>query len=233
MGGMGPEATRDLFSNIITATPAECDQDHLQVIIYSYPQVPDRTAHIIAGGPDPVPAMLKIARGLARAGADFIIIPCMSAHFFLEQLRPQSPLPILSGFEATAAAIKRHGGIQKVGLLATSGTIQGGYFAQVLGDYGISTLVPDEPRQAMVMQAIYGGIKSDPTGKCRQEFRSLLLQAADWLVAEGSQGIIGGCTEIPLVLSQDDLDLPFFDTLAILARAAIEQAYSNSILEQN
>ena len=226
MGGMGPEAARDLFSNIIAATPARRDQDHLQLIIYNYPQVPDRTAHIVGGGPDPVPAMLKITHGLKRAGADFIIIPCISAHYFLEQLQAQSPLPIISGFEATAQTIRSHGGIDRIGLLATSGTIQGGRFAQVLSQYGISTLAPDESRQAMVMQAIYDGIKSDPTGERREDFRRLLLQAADWLIGEGAQGIVAGCTEIPLVLNQAHLEIPFFDTLKILAQAAIDRAYS-------
>jgi aspartate racemase len=224
MGGMGPEATRDLFSNIIAATPANCDQEHLEVVIYNYPQVPDRTAHIVDGGPDPVPAMLNMARRLEKAGADFIIIPCMSAHYFLDRLQAESPLPILSAFEATAKAVGSHQGLTKVGLLATSGTVQGGRFARVLAEHGIQTMLPDEEHQAKVMQAIYGGIKSDPAGKRRDEFRGLLLEAVGWLLKQGAQGIIGGCTEIPLVLNQSHIAAPWFDTLDILARAAVAEA---------
>lgn len=223
MGGMGPEATRDLFSNIIAATPANCDQDHLRIFIDNNPQVPDRTANIVGQGPDPVPAMTQSARALARAGAEFIIIPCVSAHFFLDRLREQSPLPILSVFDAVAKEIKRHEGTEVVGLLATSGTIQGGAFAKVLEGFGIRVLAPDRERQEMVMDAIYK-IKSDPIGRHRDECRGKLLSVAESLIDRKAGGIIAGCTEIPLVLGPADLSVPLFDPLLILARSAVEHA---------
>ena len=228
MGGMGPEATRDLFSKIICNTPAKYDQEHLPVIVFNFPQVPDRTANIIGDGPDPVPAMLEMAQGLKRAGADFIIIPCISAHYFLDRLRAASPLPILSAFEATAEEIKHSRGVDRVGLLATSGTVQGGRFAEVLAQQGIAVVVPDEARQAMVMEAIYGGIKSDPLGERRLEHKNLLLTAAGSLIRRGAQGIIAGCTEIPLALKPEDLAAPYFDTLELLARAAIAYATTDN-----
>ncbi len=87
LGGMGPEATLDCFGKIIKNTPASKDQDHLRVIIDSNPGVPDRTAAIIGGGESPVPIIIEGCRALERAGADFIIIPCVSAHFFLAEIR--------------------------------------------------------------------------------------------------------------------------------------------------
>ena len=224
MGGMGPEATRDLFAKIIANTPAKSDQEHLPVIAFNFPRVPDRTANIIGNGPDPVPAMLEMARGLERAGADFIIIPCISAHYFLDRLRAQSPLPILSAFEATAEAIMLCPGVTTVGLLATTGTVKGGRFAGVLAQSGLVAAMPDDGHQAMVMEAVYGGIKSDPTGEHRGEHKELLLRAADHLTRRGAQGIIAGCTEIPLALKQEDLAVPYFDTLELLAHAAIKHA---------
>ena len=127
LGGMGPEATLSLYEEIIRATPASKDQEHIRVIIDSNPKVPDRTAAIIGNGESPVPEMVKSGKALERAGADFIIIPCISAHFFLEELREKLNLPIISAFEATADQIVgEHPEIKTVGLLATTGTIQAG-----------------------------------------------------------------------------------------------------------
>ena len=129
LGGMGPEATVDCFDKIIKNTPAAKDQDHLRVVIDSNPKVPDRTAAIIGGGESPVPVMVAGCRALQRAGADFIIIPCVSAHVFLADVRQQIELPVLSIFDAVAEAVTRdHPAIKVVGLLGTTGTVSGGLF---------------------------------------------------------------------------------------------------------
>ena len=107
LGGMGPEATVDCFEKIIKNTPAARDQDHLRVVIDSNPKVPDRTAAIIGNGESPVPVLAAGCRALERAGADFIIIPCVSAHVFLTEIQQQSELPILSIFDAVAEAVIR------------------------------------------------------------------------------------------------------------------------------
>jgi len=108
LGGMGPEATLDCFARIIKNTPAKKDQEHLRVIIDSNPKVPDRTAAIIGEGESPIPTLVAGCLSLQRAGADFIIIPCVSAHFFLEEIQEQIELPILSIFDAIAETIRRH-----------------------------------------------------------------------------------------------------------------------------
>ena len=105
LGGMGPEATLDCYSRIISSTPAKTDQDHLRVIIDSNPKVPDRTAAIIAEGESPLPVLVAGCRTLQQAGADFIIIPCVSAHFFLDEIQQQIALPILSIFDAVTETI--------------------------------------------------------------------------------------------------------------------------------
>jgi aspartate racemase len=96
LGGMGPEATLDCFGKIIKNTPAQRDQDHLRVIIDSNPKVPDRTPAIIGDAESPVSVIVEGCHALERAGADFIIIPCVSAHFFLSEIQAQCNLPILS-----------------------------------------------------------------------------------------------------------------------------------------
>ena len=160
LGGMGPEATRDLFTNIIQFTPAKKDQDHLHIIIDNNPKIPDRTAAIVANGENPVPLMVKSGLKLAQSGVDFIVIPCISAHYFIEELRSQLNVPILSVLEEVVKAIKKSGSINTIGLLATDGTIEGGHFKEKLAEYGLKTLVPNKGYQQYVMKAIYT-IKED------------------------------------------------------------------------
>ncbi|MGD9051374.1 MAG: amino acid racemase, partial [Desulfobacterales bacterium] len=118
LGGMGPEATVDCHARIIQNTPAKTDQQHLRVVIDSNPKVPDRTAAITGKGPSPVPVLVNGCRALQAAGADFIIIPCVSAHFYLAEIRRQVKLPILSIYDAVADTISSdHPDIRTVGLM--------------------------------------------------------------------------------------------------------------------
>ena len=227
LGGMGPEATVNCFDKIVKNTPAAKDQDHLRVVIDSNPAVPDRTAAIIGSGESPVPLLVEGCRALQRAGADFIIIPCVSAHVFLADVQKQIELPILSIFDAVAEAIKRDfPDIKTVGLLGTTGTIQGGLFQKRLIEDGITTLVVDDEMQSTIMTALYD-IKNAQTNRTRSEITDDLVAAAESLISrrpEGAQGIIAGCTEVPLALKQEHLSLPYFDAVNILARSAIIRA---------
>ena len=224
LGGMGPEATLDLFRKIIANTPAAIDQEHLRVVIDSNPQVPDRTAAILHGGPSPVPAMIAGIRALERAGADFVVIPCVSAHFFLDELQREAGLPILSMFDVTAEHIhQHHAHIRTVGMLATTGTIQGGHFRERLQQAGIETLTPAGPDQERVMAAVYE-IKGAPGGRDRDAIGAEIRDISERLIQRGAQGVVAGCTEIPLVLKPGDISVPVFDTLLLLARAAVAAA---------
>ena len=221
LGGMGPEATLDCFAKIIKNTPAQTDQEHLRVLIDSNPKVPDRTAAITDNGKSPVPILVAGCRSLQRASADFIIIPCVSAHFFLDEIQQQIELPILSIFDVVAEALTSEiPQIKTVGLMGTTGTISGGLFQKRLATDGIKTLVPDENYQSKVMEAIYE-LKNFQPRRSKAEITSDLVATAENLISEGVQGIIAGCTEIPLALSQDHLPVPYFDALTILARAAV------------
>ncbi len=226
LGGMGPEATLDLFGKIIRATPATKDQDHLRVIIDSNPMVPDRTPAIIANGENPVPTMLESGKVLERAGVDFIIIPCISAHFFLDELQRDLKVPILSAFDAVAEKIsKKSPDVKTVGLISTTGTIQGGKFAQRLLQSSIATVVPNENDQKTVMDAIYN-IKGTQNPDVRRQCKADLIRVSQNVIKLGARGIIAGCTEIPLELKAQDLPVVFFDPLQILAETAVREAQS-------
>ncbi|MBW2076607.1 MAG: amino acid racemase [Deltaproteobacteria bacterium] len=229
LGGMGPEATLYLFQEIIKHTGAKRDQDHFRILIDNNPKIPDRTPAILGGGETPLPMMIETAKNLEKAGADFITIPCVSAHYFIKELRRAISIPVISIIDEVAAEIQRSlPEINRIGLIATTGTIRSGLFQERLSEVGVEVLVPsEETQEKLVMSAIYGesGIKA---GFVSSENKEKVLKASNEMLERGAEGIIGGCTEVPLVLQQNDIEVPFFDSLDILALAAIRRARHRS-----
>ncbi|RLB26334.1 MAG: aspartate racemase, partial [Deltaproteobacteria bacterium] len=160
---------------------------------------------------------------------DFITIPCVSAHYFIKELRRAISIPVISIIDEVAAEIQRSlPEINRIGLIATTGTIRSGLFQERLSEVGVEVLVPSEETQEnLVMSAIYGesGIKA---GFVSSENKEKVLKASNEMLERGAEGIIGGCTEVPLVLQQNDIEVPFFDSLDILALAAIRRARHRS-----
>lgn len=222
LGGMGPEATIELLTQIVRRTRAKKDREHLRVIIDNNPKVPDRTAAILHGGESCLPELARSARALKRAGADFIVIPCVTVHYFHGALQKRTSLPVLHIVEETVKRIrKQHPRVRRIGLLATTGTIQAGLFQKALAGTKLELLTPTAAAQTdLVMQAIYS-IKADGAN---DGARARVRQAAEELIACGAQIVVAGCTEIPLVLKDGDLPVPVVDPIAILAEAAIDQA---------
>lgn len=225
LGGMGPEATLDLFQKVIKNTKAVRDQDHLRVLIDSNPKIPERTAAVLGSGESPLPMMIEGAKNLERAGADFIVIPCVTAHYFIEELREGIAVPVVSIIEEVAGEIERRlPGVRQVGLIATTGTIKAGLFKDRLRDKGVEVLVPAPADQENLVMSAIGGESGIKAGFISSENKGKILKASNALIERGAQGIIGGCTEVPLVIEQSDMEVPFFDSLNILALAAIRLA---------
>jgi len=220
LGGMGPEATAELFFRIIRATPAKKDQDHLRIIIDNNPKIPDRTAAILHGGPSPLPMMIETAKNLERAGASFLIIPCNTSHYYIDELQKEIEIPVINMIEVTASRLKRKN-FKKVGLLATNGTIKTGLYQNALGKEGIEAIVPQEDLQKEVMRAIYDHIKAGDLDAGRK----IVLRIANELIKRGAEAVICGCTEISLVLKEGDISVPVIDPLQILAEEAVKLAF--------
>lgn len=224
LGGMGPEATANFLSQIIKITSASRDQEHVPVVVCSLPQTPDRTQAVLHGGPSPLPWLVKGSRVLARAGADFIVIPCLTAHFFYPQLTKKSPVPVINLIEETVQQIIEHWpDLKTVGLIATSGTIHSGIFQQEFEKAGLNVVVPSAVSLKQVMKAIYGktGVKA---GFTQGASRQLISDVARKLIQKGAESIVAGCTEIPLVLTQDDLSVPLVDPMAVGAWLSVKKA---------
>jgi aspartate racemase len=225
LGGMGPEATIDLFGKIVKETKVKKDQDHLRILIDNNPKIPDRTLAIQKKGPSPLPQLIRSAKVLENAGADFIIIPCVTAHHYYDALQRRIKIPVLHLVEETVRFIQgKLKRIHKIGLLATTGTIKSGLFQKAFSQTEIILILPDpESQEKWVMEAIYGNQGIKAIGPSETSKR-LILDASRKLILQGAQAIIAGCTEVPLVLKEGDIPVPVIDPISILARVAIEKA---------
>ncbi len=226
LGGMGPEATVSLQRRILDFTPASGDADHIPVLVCNNPRIPDRTAAIRGEGPSPVPAMMDAARRLDAAGADFLVIPCNTAHRFLPELREAISLPILNLIEETASDVAGAVPIgSPVGILATDGTLMAGLYREVLAERGFQEVPPEPDEQREVMSAIYDadGIKA---GGPARRHAVALGEIVRHLHQRGAQAVILGCTEIPLVFDAfpEPLPIPLISSIDALARAVIREA---------
>lgn len=221
IGGMGPGATADLFSEIIRLTPARRDQEHLRVLIYSNPKIPDRTSAILGKGKDPLPAMIETARALEKAGAGILAIPCNAAHHFLPRLQARIKTPILSMIRETCVeTCLRAPDIKSVGLLAATGTIRSRVYNVEFARAGLEVLVPDARSQERVHGAIWQ-VKAGNRGKSVQRtFESIGARLSD----RGAGAVILGCTEIPLAFAPDDVDYITINSTRVLAQAAVDWA---------
>ena len=197
LGGMGPMATADLFRKITALTGAGRDNDHIRIYIDSNASIPDRTAAILEGGEDPVPAMADALRHLELCGADCVIMPCNTAHYFLPRLEPLTKLPFLSMIQAAANACRDRFPGRTVGILATTGTLSAGLYQEALAGRGVPFLVPDEGERARLMEVIYQGVKAGaPPEAYREAFLSVtwrgVLPPGLYGVAPGGPGAGAG-----------------------------------------
>jgi aspartate racemase len=222
IGGLGPAATLDLFAKILAATPAERDQDHLRVLIDNNPRIPDRNAAIGGEGPSPGAALAETAHGLERAGADFIIIACNTAHAYGAEIRAAIAIPLLSMIEATAdAAAMLAPRPERVGVLAADGCIRARLYQDALTERTIEPLVLNADRQVRFMDLVYR-VKGGEAGEAvAGEMRAHAAQ----LLNAGAEAVIAGCTEVPLFLDADALSVPLISSTDILAARAVAFAF--------
>lgn len=221
LGGMGPEATADLFFKIIKATNAKSDADHLHIIIDDNPKIPSRLDAILHGGISPVPDMVKTVENLQRAGADFVIIGANTAHWFYDDVQSQVDIPILNIIKETVDWTKTEfPNIKKIGLLATTGTVKTQLYENAFKKEKVDIIVPEDEKQNIVMNGIldfkYGG----NVEKIRMRFLAII----DELKRQGVEAVILGCTEIPIILNKNIHDSFYIDPNEIIAEAVVKRA---------
>ena len=181
VGGVGPLATVDFMGKVVKLTAADRDQDHIKMIVEQNPQIPDRTEHLVHDGTDPSIALFATCKKLEAAEADLIAIPCNTAHAFVDRMQGYLRVPVLNMLDETMAQAAGLYPGQRAGLLATSGTIASGVYAEAAARAGVEIIVPDAEHQTLVMEAIYGaaGVKAGFTeGRCREDVRRAIAHLA-------------------------------------------------------
>lgn len=221
IGGMGPEASAQLYMKIIKATKVKKDQEHFRIIIDSNPKIPDRTKAILGLGESPVPYIIETANNIKKMGADIGCIPCITSHYFYDEIVQGTDLKIINALEELNLYIhKQYPGTRRIGVLATTGTMNTRIFDKYLKDVVI--IYPDQHvQEEYVMEAIYGegtGIKS---GVTKGRPVDLLKEAGEHVIEKGAEVVILGCTEIGLVLTKDSLTKPSVDPVDVMAEAMI------------
>jgi len=223
VGGMGPWATLDFFEKVLRATPVRRDQEHLRLIIDNNPKIPDRGPAILGDGEDPTPALVATARNVEAAGADLIVIPCNTAHYFFQAIQAAVRVPVVHIMQEVAgAASRRFPRIGRVGLLATRATVATGLYQDAFRPLGAAVVVPDQSGQEVIDRLIYA-IKAQGVDDA---LRSAGVAVGRGLNRAGAEAMILGCTELPLVLGEDTLGLPILDSNLTLAEVAVRLATS-------
>lgn len=216
IGGLGPMATAYFLQLLVQMTEARTDQEHIEVLLHSKPQIPDRTRFILGQSrEDPLPQMVEIGRELAGQGAELIAVPCVTAHYFQKKLEDSIGIPVVDTIRETALSLKA-AGVTKAGILATDGTIESGLFQRAFAGEGISAMLPDRAGQQAVMQIIYQNVKAGQPVDSAAFWR-----VAEGLFGQGAQAVLLACTELSLVKRDFGLGEGFLDVMEVLARRAV------------
>ena len=165
-------------------------------------------------------ALLEGLLTLKKAGADFAVIATNTMHNVFEELQSRIDLPLISIVDATAEAIKQEG-FKKVGLIGTQFSMNKPFYKDGLAAHGVEMITPNEEDKNYITKVIFEELS---TGLLRDESRAGYLEIIDKLVAQGAEGIVLGCTEIPLLVKQEHTNIKVFDTAVIHAEKALQYA---------
>ena len=227
IGGLGPEATLYYYRVIIDLCYENKDLEgnYPEIVIYSLNLEECRHSMEKGNWPELSTKLVAACQSLSRAGAEFGLIAANTPHMVFDHVREKSPIPLLSIVEETSEEVVRHG-LRKVGLIGTRITMQSHFYEDVFRRRNISIAVPGEDEQTY----IYEKIRSElGVGIMLAETRGRFLQIAQRMKEEDSiQGLILGCTEIPLLLTREELGIPFFDTSKIHAQSALRYSLAKT-----
>lgn len=230
LGGMGPEATIDFMSRLLRMNPVATDQDHLRLLIDHNPHVPDRYAAISGKDSSAGPLLASMATGLERAGADFLVMTCNSAHAFQMDIEQAISIPFLSMIDMVLQElIDGHPGVEVVGVMAADGCLEAQLYQRALKARGRQSMLWSQKERQQFMHAMYR-IKS---GVLDQTVRDSLLELGENLHRRGAEVLIAGCTEIPLIIEPDDFAIPLLSSTDILVRHTMDYALGQRTLPWN
>jgi aspartate racemase len=213
IGGMGPEATVEFLRRLVAATPAEDDAGHIHVLVDNNPRIPSRIAALIDGsGEDPLPALIAMAKGLERQGAELLVMPCNTAHYYRPRIAEAVSIPFLDMVALSIAALPAG---ERVGMLASPAVRRVGLYEERLRKAGKQAAFPED--DAPVLEIIRAVKANRITDADRRKYAAIAqaLQSDATLIA---------CTELSVLGAPHGITTPVVDALDVLVQAAVEAA---------
>lgn len=220
LGGMGPEATVDLMQRIIANTPARDDVDHIRCLVDNDPKIPSRIQAILGNHDEnPGPYLARMAKGLEAWGADFLVIPCNTAHAYYSYVAEAVHIPVVHLIDLVVDQVVREKGTAEcVGILGSNTIVKTQLYTEKFAAVGMQVIYPDDDVQEQLFQIIRRVKKGETDGLILQELRTI----ARHLKAKGATTAILGCTELGIIAE----DLPFLviDAAEVLAQEVVAVA---------
>jgi len=212
IGGMGTKATACFYEKFHALQNVVVEQDYFDVLIYSKPSIPDRTAYITGNSENsPLDSLINAARTLETAGVSCIAVPCITSHYFYGEIAGSVAVPVLNLLDETASCTAEKN-IRNICLFATDGTIKGNAFNTAFERYGIKVNVPPHDVQTNLMEIVYD-IKR---GACFSY--DVLDKIKQRAFDDGAEAIVLGCTELCII---DGSCSKVINTLDVLAEASL------------
>ncbi len=220
IGGMGPEATIDLMQRIIANTPAEDDVDHIRCIVDNNPKIPSRMKNILGEfGENPGPCMAEMGKRLEVYGADFLVIPCNTAHHYYEDVAKAVTIPVVHLIDLVVDnVITMNPDLTQIGVLGSTTIVKTKLYHNLFAKRGVEVVYPDN----RVQDNLFNVIKDIKQGKIGQETREGFSKIGNHLKAKGVDLAILGCTELGIIA--EDLPITYIDAAEVLAKEVIAVA---------
>lgn len=221
IGGMGPEATSYYFEELVAHTQAEKDQDHIDTIILNHATLPDRTNAILTGNIEELLSdFIKDAQLLEELGVSHIAIPCNTSHYLYDATQKKVSIPIIHMVRETVQyAVEHFNNVQKIGILATNGTIQSGVYRKECQVLGVEVVEPSAENQKEVMSLIYDDIKKGQPGDPNK-----FQKAYEDLMEAGSDVVILACTELSVFKKNHPVAENCLDAMDVLVKESITRS---------
>lgn len=215
IGGVGPLATAYFMDMLVRMTDADTDQQHPEILIHSAPSIPDRTAYILGKSDEsPLDKVVSIAKGLESQGVSHIATPCITLHYFHDEISRMLGIPLVNAVSVTDEHLCENG-IHTAGIMATDGSVKGGVFDRFFQN--TKCVYPSSQMQALVMDIIYGCVKSGKPVDM-EKFDAV----AGELREKGAQCIVLGCTELSVIKRDYNIGADFIDAMEALALRSLE-----------
>lgn len=211
LGGMGPDATANFIQEVIAATPAERDEDHIETIVYNDPKIPDRNEAILEGAESPLPRMSRNAERLESVGADVIAIPCNTAHYYYDEVASSVDVDVFHMIELTRERVELNE-VEKAGLLATSTVMETRLYRDVFDDSPVDIVHPEAKDR--LMDAIYAVKRGN-----RAEATAIVDDIITGFADDGVEVVLVGCSDLSVLAS--NWSLTTVDPIRVLADACV------------